>query len=259
LGTAYGFTDDPIITLTDDPSGATVTRVRAVHITQLREAVNAVRHLAGLGDYTWTNLTLTPNVSPIAAADVRDLRTALGAALTALGIPLPDYIDSTIYNGQNGQRTVVKRDHIRQLREAATRGKGATSGGGGTPVPADGLDGLTYDASTNRISTAEWEYDAAGNQTRARSASGGWQRYEYDAAGRLARVLTDDRSAVLASYTYGESNERLIAEEGGGRTYYVSGGAGVIVEYAEATNSTQPQWSRSYVYLGARLLSGTRL
>jgi RHS repeat-associated protein len=68
-------------------------------------------------------------------------------------------------------------------------------------------------------------------------------------------VLSDDRTVVLATYTYGDSNERLIAEEGGGRTYYVAGGSGVVMEYSEALSSTQPQWSKSYVYLGARLLS----
>lgn len=98
-----------------------------------------MRHLAGPGDYPWTNLTLTPDFSPVAADDVRDLRTALNAALTALHIPLPAYNpDPTIYNGQNGQRTTIKRDHIRQLREAATRGLGAASGGWQRDAPARG-------------------------------------------------------------------------------------------------------------------------
>jgi RHS repeat-associated protein len=163
--------------------------------------------------------------------------------------------DPTIYNGQSGVWTVVKRDHIKQLRDGATRGQGAAAGGSGTPVPADGLGGLTYDSASNRVTTAGWEYDSAGSQTRGRNTSGGWQRYEYDAAGRLVKVLSDDRTVVLATYTYGDSNERLIAEEGGSRTYFVTGGAGVVMEYSEALSSTQPQWSKSYVYLGARLLS----
>jgi RHS repeat-associated protein len=57
---------------------------------------------------------------------------------------------------------------------------------------------------------------------------------------------------VLASYTYGDSNERLIAEEGRLRTYYACDGT---AEYTESGVSTTPQWSKTYVYLGARLLS----
>lgn len=256
LGTAFTFEDDPLITLAEDPTGATLTKVKATHITQLRAAVNAVRDLVpGLGAATWTHPTLTPNVTVITADDVRDLRTALGEALTALVLSTPSYTDPTINNGQGGQWTAIKRDHIKELRLAATRGSGAGTTTGGTPVPADGLDGLTYDSASNRINTSGWEYDAAGNQTRTRSASGGWQRYEYDAGGRLARVMSDDRQTVIASYTYGVSSERLVTNEGGWRTYYAGGGSGVTAEYTEAPNSTQPQWSKSYVYLGARLLS----
>src|SRR5256886_12215206 len=49
--------------------------------------------------------------------------------------------------------------------------------------------------------------------------------------------------------------QRLIAEEGGLRTYYVGGSGSTIAEYTESGGSTSPSWSKSYVYLGARLLS----
>jgi YD repeat-containing protein len=42
--------------------------------------------------------------------------------------------------------------------------------------------------------------------------SGTGQRYVYDAANRMVQV-TDDTNSVLASYTYGEGNERLISDE----------------------------------------------
>jgi RHS repeat-associated protein len=57
---------------------------------------------------------------------------------------------------------------------------------------------------------------------------------------------------VIGSYTSGDSNERLILEEAGVRTYYACDGS---VEYTESGSSTTPQWSKSYIYLGARLLS----
>lgn len=106
----------------------TVTKVRALHVTQLRDAVNAVRRLAGRADATWTNPTLTPGQSPIKADDVRDLRTALGDALSVLGIPAPTYTDPTLFTGPNG--TIVQRAHVAQLRLAATRGQGGGSGQG---------------------------------------------------------------------------------------------------------------------------------
>jgi RHS repeat-associated protein len=259
LATAYTFTDDPIVTSADHQNGINqnlpITHIRATHVNELRAAVNAVRHLAALADASWSQSTLTPYVTQVAADDVRELRTTLGEALSALGINAPSYTDPTIHNGQGGVRTIIKRDHFKELRLAATRGQGAGTGGSGTPVPTDGWDTLSYDSASNRINADGWEYDAAGNQTRARAGANAWQRFEYDCAGRLARVLTDDRQTVLASYTYGASNERMVAEESGVRTYYAGSRVGVLAEYTEALNSNQPQWSKSYVYLRARMLS----
>ncbi|MCV5526614.1 hypothetical protein OFN18_31585, partial [Escherichia coli] len=39
------------------------------------------------------------------------------------------------------------------------------------------------------------------------------------------------------------------------RTYYAWSGSAVITEYTEVSTSTQPIWSKHYVYLGARLLA----
>lgn len=264
LGTAFNFADDPIVTKSDHNQGINtgqpLTTIQALHITQLRAAVNAVRALVpGLGQGTWTHETLTPHQTVVTADDVRDLRTELADALTALNIPLPNYTDPTIYNGQGGVRTVIKRDHIKELRLAATRGQSASTGGGSVqPVPADGLDGFTYDAATNRI--AGGEYDAAGNQTRALVAANVWQRYEYDAANRLVTVKSD-AGAILVRYTYGDGNNRLVASEGSSRTYYAWCDGGVIAEYTETDSTstqTYPEWSKSYIYLGARLLATQR-
>ena len=87
---------------------------------------------------------------------------------------------------------------------------------------------------------------------RALAQSGGAQRFRYDAANRLVQVLADNNTTVLAGYTYGDSNERLISEEGGLRTYYVWDGT---CEYVESGGATTPAWSKSYVYLGGRPLS----
>ena len=49
MATAYTFADDPIVTYADYQSNHSLvpTPIRLTHVTQLREAVNAVRHLAG--------------------------------------------------------------------------------------------------------------------------------------------------------------------------------------------------------------------
>ena len=119
-------------------------------------------------------------------------------------------------------------------------------------IPADGHANLSYEPTTNHITTAGFAYDAAGNQVRALIAGGASQRFQYDAANRLVNVKSDNNQIVIASYTYADSNERLNAEEGGSRTYYACDGS---VEYTESGSSTTPQWSKSYIYLGVRLLS----
>jgi RHS repeat-associated protein len=134
-----------------------------------------------------------------------------------------------------------------------------TVSSGSQPVPRDGLASLSYDQATNRISTAGWEYDAAGNQTRAQRADGTWQRYVYDAAGRLVKVQNDSNVTQLVN-TYGASNHRLIEQVGNEssnqRTYYAWAGDSVIAEYEETPSvPSTPRWVKSYVYLGARLLA----
>ena len=69
------FTDDPLVV------GGTV--VRAVHITELRTAINNYRALANLGAYGWASNIAAGTT--VAAAHVAELRTALTPALTAFG------------------------------------------------------------------------------------------------------------------------------------------------------------------------------
>jgi RHS repeat-associated protein len=80
------------------------------------------------------------------------------------------------------------------------------------------------------------------------------QRFEYDAAGRLKKVM-DDSSNVIETYTYAATRERLIKETSAGRTYYVWGGESVIAEYTETGSGTTPTFAKSYVYAGSRLLA----
>lgn len=123
-------------------------------------------------------------------------------------------------------------------------------------VPTDGLASLSFDATSNRINTSGYQYDLAGNLIRGQKPDGTWQRYEYDAAGRLVKIK-DDSNNLLETYTYGADRNRLINEAAGSqRTYYVWGGQSVLCEYVEnPLTSTTPVFSKSYIYAGSRLLS----
>jgi hypothetical protein len=77
LATTIIFTDDPLV------PGTTV--VKAVHVTEMRTAVNAVRALANLAAATWTDLS--PAGASLKAVHITELRTALDAARSLLVLP----------------------------------------------------------------------------------------------------------------------------------------------------------------------------
>lgn len=124
----------------------------------------------------------------------------------------------------------------------------------GLPVTADGVQTLTFDSASNRITTVGFVYDPAGNQTQNNSG----QSFVYDAAGRLAKVKSLS-GATLTTYTYGASNHRLITQTGSesstDKTYYIWEGNSLIVEYTEQPSATMPKWSKNYIYLAGRLLA----
>lgn len=109
-----GLPADPIVVpFTDDPLVAGVTPVRAIHITELRTRIDAVRVRLGIGAYpSWTDGTLTTGSTPVRAVHITDLRTALGQAYTALHLTVPTWTDSLATS------TVIKAVHISQLRSA---------------------------------------------------------------------------------------------------------------------------------------------
>jgi RHS repeat-associated protein len=138
------------------------------------------------------------------------------------------------------------------------------SGPNAGSVPLDGLASLGFtngqgQTTSNRITTAGYEYDPAGNVTRGQTDNGVWLRYKYDSAGRLAQVL-DDGSAAQETYSYGASNQRLKTVYGNGlgapATYYGWDGGQVISEYRDGISSNLT-WEKHYVYLGGRLLATT--
>ncbi len=98
------------ILFTDDPIVAGSSTVKAIHISELRTAVNAMRAAAGLSPATFTDA----NVSGLAikTAHITELRSALDVARSGLGLPPLTYTDLTLTTGS----TVVKGAHFQELR-----------------------------------------------------------------------------------------------------------------------------------------------
>jgi len=131
--------------------------IKALHITELRTAINNLRVRLGLSAYPWTKPTLTNGVVQagglISAEPIIEMRTALDQAL---GAPSPAYA-AGLALGQP-----ILAIHIQELRDRVISGWTASS-----QMPRDGHASLSYDTATNRVTTSGFAYDAAGNQVRA--------------------------------------------------------------------------------------------
>ena len=103
--TAGTFSDDPLI------SG--VTRVKALHVTELRTRIDVLRATHGLSTFAWTDPALGTGYF-IKAAHVSELRTALSQAYTAAGRTPPPSFTDTLTPGA----TPIKAVHIQELRNA---------------------------------------------------------------------------------------------------------------------------------------------
>ena len=99
---------------TDDPIVAGVTPVRAVHFTELRAHIDALREAAGLGRFRWTDPVLRAGVTPVRLVHLLELREALGAAYTAAGRAAPRWTDAAPTAGT----TPIRAAHLTELRAA---------------------------------------------------------------------------------------------------------------------------------------------
>ena len=95
------------VIFTNDPLTAGVI-VKAIHLAELRAAVNAVRVLAGLSAATFTDSASAGVV--IKAIHIAQLRTALDAALSNLGFPTGGYTDAMTPG------VVIKAVHFQEIR-----------------------------------------------------------------------------------------------------------------------------------------------
>jgi hypothetical protein len=100
------------VLFTNDPLVPGTTRIQAAHLTQLRQAVNAMRAAAGLGPASFTDPS--PAGVRLRTAHVQELRTALSPARTALGLPAIAFTDPTLI----ANTTRLKTAHLQELRTA---------------------------------------------------------------------------------------------------------------------------------------------
>ena len=99
---------------TDDPLRPGVTPVRAVHFTELRERINALREANDLGPFRWTDPVLRAGATPVRLLHLLELRSALEAAYAAAGRPVPRWTDPAPARGVTSIRAV----HLTELRAA---------------------------------------------------------------------------------------------------------------------------------------------
>jgi hypothetical protein len=101
LAVVMQFADDPIPLLSDGS-----TPIRAVHVSELRKAVDAARAAVLLAP-AWTNYTVT---GPIRAAHLQEIRNKLNEVRSVLGLPIVVFTDPVTPG------TLIKRTNVRQLR-----------------------------------------------------------------------------------------------------------------------------------------------
>jgi hypothetical protein len=96
---------------TDQPLVAGLTVIKAVHTTELRTAIDALRVTFSLAPISWT--TLTGGTTIVQAQHIIDMRMALSQVYTAASVTPPTYTDSVLSAG-----TTMKAVHIEELRAA---------------------------------------------------------------------------------------------------------------------------------------------
>lgn len=102
--TAFSYTD-PSLT----PG---ISKIRAIHINELRSNIATLRANLNLTAFSFTDPTLTPGAAAVRAVHISELRSALDAVYTACRQTAPVYTDPALTPGISTVRAV----HINELR-----------------------------------------------------------------------------------------------------------------------------------------------
>ena len=102
------------VPFTDHPIRPGVTPVKAVHFTELRARIDALRRAAGLQAFSWTDKVLRPGLTSVKLVHLRELRAALGDAYIAARRPAPGWTDPA----PNPGSSPISAAHLMELRAA---------------------------------------------------------------------------------------------------------------------------------------------
>lgn len=103
-----------VLVFTDSTLTAGTTPLKAVHVTELRAAINTLRARYGLAASAWTDASLTAGSTTIKVAHIAEMRTALQAACAAAGSTVPVFTNPSLTAGTS----IVSATHITELRAA---------------------------------------------------------------------------------------------------------------------------------------------
>jgi parallel beta-helix repeat protein len=95
-GVDIGAHEVPVWLFTDEPLGAAVTPVRAVHLSELRASIDSLRTWRSLSTMSWTDPVITAGVTSIQAIHLAELRSALDAVYAADGVSPPGWTPNLI-------------------------------------------------------------------------------------------------------------------------------------------------------------------
>ena len=105
-----------VVRFTDGAIRPGVTPVRAVHFTELRARIDALRSQAALRPFRWTDPVLRAGTTRVRLAHLVELREALAEAYAAAGRPAPQWTDPAPVAGS----TPIRATHVTELRRAVT-------------------------------------------------------------------------------------------------------------------------------------------
>ena len=88
------------------------TVIKAVHVTEMRAAIDNLRVVYGFGVFAWTDPTLTVQSTMAKAIHGSELRTALAPVCGALPGRCTGYTDPTI----TARQTLIRATHLNELR-----------------------------------------------------------------------------------------------------------------------------------------------
>jgi hypothetical protein len=91
-------------------AGSTV--IKAVHVLELRAAIDNLRAINGVGAFSWTDPTLTVRSTVAKSLHFFELRTALAPVCTVRPGACVSYTDAAL----DPRRTVIKAVHLNELR-----------------------------------------------------------------------------------------------------------------------------------------------